>query len=173
MYTIRLTVTDGDANIWITRSSSTTPTTVAAMEASDLRRVVESARVARLATVGPEGSPHLVPVCFVLLGEVVYSAMDDKPKRDTRPRRLANLEATGRASLLVDEYREDWSALWWVRLDGHGRVVGDAAEADSARSALTGKYPQYAQRPPRGPVLAITVTRWSAWSADSGTVNPP
>lgn len=142
------------------------------MEASDLRRLVESARVARLATVDPDGRPHLVPVCFVLVGDGVYSAVDDKPKRDARPRRLANLEATGHASLLVDEYREDWSALWWVRLDGRGRVVDDSAEADGARSALTAKYPQYTQRPPRGPVLAIAVTRWSAWSAESGTVNP-
>lgn len=133
------------------------------------RHLVGSARVARLATVGPDGRPHLVPVCFVLLGDVVYSAVDDKPKRGTQLRRLANIEATGHACLLVDEYREDWSALWWVRLDGHGRVVADPAESARALAALTAKYPQYAQRPPRGPVLAVTVTRWSAWSAEPGS----
>jgi PPOX class probable F420-dependent enzyme len=142
------------------------------MDPYDVRRLVESARVARLATVGPDGRPHLVPVCFVLLGDVVYSAVDEKPKRDGRLRRLANLEATGRACLLVDEYHEDWSALWWVRLDGHGRVVGDVVETADARAALAGKYPQYVQRPPRGPVLAITVTRWTGWSADSGPLDP-
>jgi PPOX class probable F420-dependent enzyme len=142
------------------------------MDPYDVRRLVESARVARLATVGPDGRPHLVPVCFVLLGDVVYSAVDEKPKRDGRLRRLANLEATGRACLLVDEYHEDWSALWWVRLDGDGRVVGDVVETADARAALAGKYPQYVQRPPRGPVLAITVTRWTGWSADSGPLDP-
>jgi PPOX class probable F420-dependent enzyme len=128
------------------------------------RRLVESARVARLATVGPDGRPHLVPVAFVLLGKVVYSAIDEKPKRSTRLRRLANIEATGRACLLIDEYREDWSALWWVRLDGNGRVVSDPAEADRALAALAAKYPQYVERPPRGPVLAVDVTNWATWS---------
>ena len=74
--------------------------------------------------------------------------------------------------MLVDEYHEDWSALWWIRLDGHGRSVGDPAEAADARAALAGKYRQYAEEPPPGPVLAITVTHWSGWSAGSGTVGP-
>jgi PPOX class probable F420-dependent enzyme len=125
-----------------------------------------------MATVGPDGRPHLVPVCFVLLDDVVYSAVDEKPKRNTRLRRLVNLDPTGRVSLLVDRYAEDWSTLWWVRLDGDGRLVGDVLESASARAALGGKYPQYLQRPPRGPVIAIHVTQWSAWSADAGPVNP-
>lgn len=138
------------------------------MDARDLRGLVEPARVARLATVDEGGRPHLVPVCFVLLGDIAYSAVDDKPKRGTRLRRVSNIEATGRACLLVDEYHEDWSALWWVRLDGEGRLVDDPAEAARACAALAAKYPQYAQRPPRGPVLAVTVTQWSGWSASSG-----
>ncbi|SDY68797.1 PPOX class probable F420-dependent enzyme, Rv0121 family [Micromonospora pattaloongensis] len=144
------------------------------MDASEQRRRVESARVARLATVDPDGNPHLVPVCFALRGDVVYTAIDEKPKRDAHPRRLANLEATGRACLLVDEYREDWSRLWWVRLDGRGRVVDDGtAEAADARAGLTARYPQYAQRPPRGPVVAIEVSRWSGWSISGGGGQPP
>lgn len=123
--------------------------------------------MARLATVDAEGRPHVVPVCFVLLGDVVYTAIDHKPKRHTSLRRLANIEATGRASVLVDEYREDWSALWWVRLDGTGRVVEDPAERARTVAALCDKYPQYAARPPGGPVLAVTVERWSTWSASS------
>jgi PPOX class probable F420-dependent enzyme len=129
-----------------------------------MRRLVEPARVARLATVSADGRPHLVPVCFTLVGEVAYSAIDHKPKRTSRLRRLANIEATGQASLLVDEYHEDWSALWWVRLDGRGRVVSDAAEAADAIAALMAKYDQYAATPPAGPVLAIEIARWSGWS---------
>lgn len=128
------------------------------------RRLVESARVARLATVDADGRPHLVPVTFALLGEVIYTAVDEKPKRSTRLRRLANIEATGRACVLVDDYHEDWSALWWVRLDGPGRVVTDPAETGRALAALVAKYPQYEQRPPRGPVLALDIAHWSAWS---------
>lgn len=130
-----------------------------------MRRLVGAARVARLATVDAQGAPHAVPVCFALHGETVYSAVDHKPKRRGRLRRVANLEATGRACVLVDEYAEDWSQLWWVRLDGRGRVAGDAAECDVAVAALVAKYRQYADQPPSGPVIAIDVDRWSGWSA--------
>jgi PPOX class probable F420-dependent enzyme len=67
--------------------------------------------------------------------------------------------------LLVDHYREDWSALWWVRLDGRGRVVDGPDEAARAVDGLRDKYPQYADLPPTGPVIALDVTRWSGWSA--------
>ncbi|SCF15422.1 PPOX class probable F420-dependent enzyme, Rv0121 family [Micromonospora viridifaciens] len=135
------------------------------MPADELRHRVGSARVARLATVGADGRPHLVPVCFVLLGDVVYHAVDEKPKRHRRLRRLANIRATGRACLLIDEYDDDWSRLWWVRLDGRGWLVEDRAEEAAARAALVDKYPQYAERPPAGPVVAMRVTGWSSWSA--------
>jgi PPOX class probable F420-dependent enzyme len=134
------------------------------VEQDEMRTRVESARVARLATVGA-GGPHLVPVCFALLGDVIYSAVDHKPKRTSQLRRLANIRADGRVCLLVDEYSEDWTALWWVRLDGSGRVVSDPAETARAGAALVGRYRQYAERPPGGPVLAVTVTRWTGWSA--------
>jgi PPOX class probable F420-dependent enzyme len=126
--------------------------------------------VGRLATVGADGIPHLVPVCFALrsdgpAGDAVYSAVDHKPKRSTRLRRLANVESTGRVCLLVDEYADDWARLWWVRLDGRGRVVRDADEVARAVDALRDKYPQYAGRPPTGPVLAVDIQRWVSWSA--------
>lgn len=129
-----------------------------------MRALVDAARVAHLATVGADGVPHLVPVCHVRLDDRVYHAVDHKPKRGPRLRRLANIEATGHASLLVDEYDEDWTRLWWVRLDGTGRAVADPAEAEAAVAALTAKYPQYASRPPVGPVIAIDVYRWTGWS---------
>ena len=133
-----------------------------------MRAAVTGAQVARLATVRADGRPHLVPVCFVLLGDIVYSAVDHKPKRGPRLARLANVEATGVASLLVDAYGEDWSTLWWVRLDGRAAVVSDPAEAAAAIAALVAKYPQYADRPPDGPVLEVTVDSWTGWSAASG-----
>lgn len=126
-----------------------------------------AARVARLATVDDTGAPHLVPVVFALAGDavpgdVIYSAVDGKPKRHRALRRLANVAHEPRVSLLADHYDEDWSALWWVRADGVARVR-DASPAGLA--ALTAKYPQYAAAPPAGPFLEITVRRWAAWSA--------
>jgi PPOX class probable F420-dependent enzyme len=137
----------------------------AQVDERDMRRLAASARVGRLGTVGSDGRPHLVPVCFVLLGGTVYSAVDHKPKRSTRLRRLVNVEATGQACLLVDRYSEDWSMLWWVRLDGRARVVDDPAEAARAVAALVDKYPQYAEQPPAGPVLALEITQRAGWSA--------
>jgi len=130
-----------------------------------IRNAVVSARVGRLATVSGPGRPHVVPVCFALLEEVVYTAVDHKPKTTSRLRRITDIEATGSACLLVDVYDEDWSNLWWVRLDGRGRVVTDRAEIEPAIGALVVKYTQYRQRPPAGPVLALDITRWTSWSA--------
>lgn len=79
---------------------------------------VRDSRVGRLGTVTPEGRPHLVPVCFALLDEVAYTAVDAKPKSTLHLRRLQNIETTPTACLLVDHYDENWSRLWWVRLDG-------------------------------------------------------
>ena len=49
----------------------------------------ERERVARLATVGPDGRPHVVPICFALDGDTLYTAVDSKPKSTRRLRRLA------------------------------------------------------------------------------------
>lgn len=124
------------------------------------------ARVARLATVSADGVPHLVPVVFVVAGGAVYSAVDDKPKRTRRLRRLANIAATGRVSLLVDHYDDDWTRLWWVRVDGTAEVLAaDAREAVDAVDALVAKYEQYRSLRPSGPVIAVRGLRCREWSA--------
>ena len=119
-----------------------------------------TARVARLATVTPAGAPHLVPIVFALVGDVLYSAVDGKPKRTRKLARLANIAAEPRVSVLADHYDEDWSLLWWVRADGVGRIVDESV---AGLRALTGRYPQYQESPPAGPFLEITVERWTAW----------
>jgi PPOX class probable F420-dependent enzyme len=130
-----------------------------------MRQRVRDARVARLATVTPEGRPHVVPCCFVLAGDgdVVYSAVDGKPKSTLELRRLANIRANPHASLLIDHYADDWSALWWVRVDGSARVITVGAERDRAIATLTTKYEQYVHSPPAGAVVAIDALRWRAW----------
>ncbi|WP_328470459.1 TIGR03668 family PPOX class F420-dependent oxidoreductase [Actinoplanes sp. NBC_00393] len=116
-----------------------------------------AARVARLATVRPDGSPHLVPIVFALLGDVISTAVDGKPKRHRQLQRLANIAHEPRVSVLADHYDEDWSALWWVRADGLATVV------EEPESALLERYPQYAEMAPPGPFLRIRVERWTAW----------
>jgi PPOX class probable F420-dependent enzyme len=132
----------------------------------DERGRLADARVARLATVSADGRPHLVPVVFALLGDVVWSAVDAKPKSTRRLRRLANIEDTGRASLLVDAYEEDWSSLWWVRVDGPAQVLpADDVDAAVGLDALVAKYPQYRDHRPEGPVVAVRCETWRSWSA--------
>jgi PPOX class probable F420-dependent enzyme len=126
---------------------------------------VAAARVARLATVGPDGAPHLVPIVFALVDGVIYSAVDAKPKRHGRLQRLANITHEPRVSVLVDRYDDDWTALWWVRADGVARVL---PSSPTALEALAAKYPQYRAAPPPGPFIAIEVGHWSSWSASAG-----
>jgi PPOX class probable F420-dependent enzyme len=103
---------------------------------------------------------------FVMAGDTIYSAVDAKPKRTKALRRLANVRANPQASLLVDHYVDDWSALWWVRADGRARIVeAQSDEGAAAVDLLARKYPQHQQQRPEGPVLAVDVTRWVSWSA--------
>jgi PPOX class probable F420-dependent enzyme len=125
-----------------------------------------SARVARLATADAGGRPHLVPVCFALAGETIYIAVDAKPKRTQRLKRLANLAENPAAALLADHYDDaDWSRLWWARADGAARILESGEERTRALALLAERYRQYAETPPPGPVIAIDVTRWSGWTA--------
>ena len=121
--------------------------------------------MARLATVDAEGRPHLVPICFVLDGETLYSAVDSKPKRTAALKRLENVRANPRVAILADHYEEDWTRLWWVRLDGRARVVENVRERARALALLGAKYEQYRAEPPGGPVLAVEIERLSGWAS--------
>lgn len=139
------------------------------MEKPEVRGRVAAARVARLATIDPDGRPNLVPICFALAGDVLYTAVDHKPKRSARLRRLENVRARPSATVIVDHYEEDWSRLWWVRLRGPARVEEPgSAEHDRAVALLAGKYGQYRRRPPEGPVIAVEALEWRLWSAAGG-----
>jgi PPOX class probable F420-dependent enzyme len=133
--------------------------------ADEARSLFAAARVARLATVGAAARPHVVPIVFAVARDVVYSAVDAKPKRTTALKRLENVAHNPRVALLADHYDDaDWDALWWVRADGVARVV-EGAEAARGVALLRERYAQYRAEAPRGPVLAVAVERWSGWSA--------
>ena len=132
-----------------------------------IRAKLDAARVARLATLDDQQSPHLVPICFALDANVFYSAIDGKPKRvaPNRLARLRNIEKTPQVALLVDHYEEDWTLLWYVLVRGQAELVSAAAERERALQSLRAKYPQY-----RGEMLQedaallrITPERITAW----------
>jgi PPOX class probable F420-dependent enzyme len=127
----------------------------------DARERLAAARTGHLATVRPDGRPHVVVCCFVLLGDTIHTPVDGKPKRTTALQRLRNVEAEPRATFLVDRYDEDWSQLWWVRAEGTARI--DATVGEAVRSALVAKYPQYREIALVGPVIALDIASMSQW----------
>jgi PPOX class probable F420-dependent enzyme len=138
------------------------------MEPARARELLASARVARLAVGGADGPPLIVPVCFAPAGDVIYHAVDQKPKATRRLARIRRLEADPRAALLADHYDDgDWSALWWVRAEGRARILHDVrgAEAEHALGLLAARYAQYRAQRPAGPVIALDVERVSGWSS--------
>jgi PPOX class probable F420-dependent enzyme len=135
------------------------------VDEENMRERVAAARVGRLATLGAERRPHLVPICFALEGETLYSAVDEKPKRSKRLKRLKNIRRHPDVTVLVDHYEEDWTRLWWVRLDGVATVLEQGLERERALELLQAKYEQYRAEPPTGAVIAVRVARWRAWSS--------
>jgi len=134
----------------------------------EARRRFAQARVARLATAGADGRPHVVPIVFAVAErsaqDVIYSVVDDKPKRTTALRRLANVAENPPISVLADHYEEDWDRLWWVRADGSGRLLTDSDESEAA-AAVQQLRVRYPQQRAIGTVLAVDVERWSGWAA--------
>ena len=131
-----------------------------------MRDRVARMRVARLASVGGDGRPHVVPIVFALDGDVLYFAVDAKPKRTRDLQRLRNIATNPGVAVLFDEYDDaDWSRLWWVRADGRARIVDGGPDFEHAIELLVGRYPQYARSKPEGPVVAVTIQRWSGWAA--------
>jgi PPOX class probable F420-dependent enzyme len=134
------------------------------MDATAMRRRLSEARIAHLATIGTGGRPHIVPITFALDRDAIYFAVDAKPKRTTDLQRLRNIAANPAVAVVFDHYDEDWSRLWWVRVDGHARVLG-AGDADRAVDLLLDRYAQYRLTRPPGPVVEISIDRMSGWSA--------
>ena len=136
---------------------------------TEQRQRVVDAPVARLATVRPDGSPHVVPISFAFGEETIVTAVDHKPKTTTSLQRLRNIEAAPVASVIIDHYEDDWSRLWWLRADGVARIVPDGREWEDGIERLAQKYHQYRSDAPRGPVILISVATWTSWSAEQGT----
>ena len=135
------------------------------MDDAEIRRRLGQARVARLATVGANGRPHLVPICFALAGDDLVFAVDDKLKRSTDLQRLRNIAIQPAVAVLIDHYEEDWTRLWWVRADGLARVLDGGEETDHAIDLLVTRYEQYRTRRPKGPAVSIHIERRSGWSS--------
>ncbi|MBI2002565.1 MAG: TIGR03668 family PPOX class F420-dependent oxidoreductase [candidate division NC10 bacterium] len=139
--------------------------------AAEDRAFLHRARVARLASASAEGEPHVIPVCFVFDGTCLYSAIDSKPKRVAIPRlrRLQNLQANPRASLVVDHYEEDWARLRYILVTGRAEILAAGPDRDRALALLREKYPQYRAMADfgQGPVIRLIPDRVTSWRGGS------
>jgi PPOX class probable F420-dependent enzyme len=124
--------------------------------------------VGHLATADVSGAPHVIPVCFAFNGTTIYSVLDQKPKRAalTRLKRVRNIQANPRVSLVVDHYDEDWQRLWYILLTGEAGLLLDGDQQETAIALLRQKYPQYRGMDiDQNPVIKITPIRIIGWSA--------
>ena len=138
------------------------------------REFLERQRLAHLATVDASGAPHVVPVCFALVGETVYVSIDEKPKKSHDPRRLKrlrNIAANPRVAIVSDVYDDaDWSRLGFVLLRGVARVVESTVDehAEAVRQ-LRARYPQYrAMALDDRPLIAADITSVTTWGRLEG-----
>lgn len=143
------------------------------MQESEARRRFTGARVATLATADATGTPHAVPVTFAVRGGTLWTATDAKPKRGGGLRRHANIRTRPQVSLLAQHWDEDWSELWWVRVDGIAAVTDEPAVVDRAVGALREKYGQYRTVDVHGPVIEVTIRAWHGWRAGDWGVSAP
>jgi PPOX class probable F420-dependent enzyme len=115
--------------------------------------------VAHLGLLDEDAHPRVQPVTFARLGDVIVTAIDDKPKRGV-PARVERLRRHPRAALTVDRYDADWTKLAWVQLLGDVTIE----EVDAASlSALAARYPAYRAKPPAGPLLKLRPERVLSW----------
>lgn len=138
-----------------------------------LARVLDREPVARLALLGDEGAPEVMPIVFARVGTRLFSPVDGKPKSHARLARLRHIAADPRVALVIDRYAADWRALWWIRIAAHAQIaVGQHPDWQAAVDALRAKYPQYQSTPLflGEPTLVcfepLTVRAWAAAGPD-------
>jgi PPOX class probable F420-dependent enzyme len=135
------------------------------------RRVIETARVARLATADATGRPHVVPICYALLTDdaspMLVTPIDEKPKtaEPNDLRRVRDIRANGAVAVVIDRYSEHWDRLGWLQLRGTASVHDRADDGYTAAvRALRQRYDQYVGHALEDrPMIRIRIGSVSAW----------
>ncbi|MFT5132350.1 MAG: PPOX class probable F420-dependent enzyme [Gammaproteobacteria bacterium] len=139
-----------------------------------IEALIDHHPVARFATLDAGQNIHQVPIVFVRYEDMLWSPVDGKPKQGRELARVRNLRINPNVSLLIDSYEQDWSRLWWIRVEGIANIVvaesGTDPHVADAVQALRNKYPQYQDVPVlRKPetLIAIKPTKMTSWCANT------
>ncbi len=136
-------------------------------DASEIR-FLAAMPVARLATADASGQPHVIPIVFAFDGRLLYTPIDEKPKRvaPKRLKRIRNLLENNQVAIVVDRYDSDWTELAWVLVRGTGELVEGGEKSRVGISLLKKKYAQYEQMPLEGrPLIVVTPHAVTSWGA--------
>jgi PPOX class probable F420-dependent enzyme len=137
--------------------------------------------LARLATTNVDGSPHQVPIVFTWHSDCFWSPIDGKPKQNNQLLRVVNALANPTGSILIDNYEEDWSRLWWIRAKIEISVIELTAASTNVQETaaevvgkLKAKYPQYGSTEvlsEPATMLSMSPTAWTSWCASEFLVS--
>ena len=132
----------------------------------EVRAFIISSRIGRLATADHNGSPHVIPVCYVYDSGNIYTPLDSKTKRVAllQLKRVRNIAVNPRVALVIDRYSEDWSQLAYVLVQGVADLLEPGRELDAVETALREKYPQYSEiQKQRFSMLRIEIEKVARW----------
>ena len=142
-----------------------------------IKTIINKAKVARLATVDIKCTPYLVPVVFVFDNDNDYYfiPINEKTKR-SRPenlKRVRNIKENPNVALLIDEYNEDWTKLYFIMIQGKASIIGgkkleqdEIPLLEKAHKLLSNKYPQYQNIGIGKYIIMIIPQKVIAWKND-------
>jgi PPOX class probable F420-dependent enzyme len=132
------------------------------------REILESGRVARMATVDETGKPHIVPICYAFVSGLIYTPIDKKPKSVTVNTlgRIKNIRSNPYVSFVIDKYYEDWNRLYYLKITARASLLDRGEEYENSLMSLSEKYSQYRDMDLlnlRLPVIKILPLRIISW----------
>jgi pyridoxamine 5'-phosphate oxidase family protein len=115
------------------------------------REYLATQRLGRIATVGPDGQPHVVPTSFGYNAE--HDAIDVGGLRMSQTKKLRDAQRTGRASIVIDDVLPPWQPRM-IEIRGTATVLPEGGKALNERFEDT--------------VVRIQPTRIISFGIDSG-----
>ncbi|UGQ11114.1 pyridoxamine 5'-phosphate oxidase family protein [Yinghuangia sp. ASG 101] len=110
-----------------------------AMTRDEVGVFLDAERVCRVATIGADGHPHVVPLWFVWDGSALWL------NSVVRSRRWADLRRDPRVSVVVDA-GDDFDELRGVELFGEVEVASEVPRTSEPRPELTDVERRYAEK---------------------------